>query len=41
MRKLCPRWKVYHEWMGCDPFDKMLVALCKVTVNEKNEMSNF
>jgi len=37
--KLCPSWKVYQGWMGCDPFDSIAIALCEVTVNNVYEMS--
>jgi hypothetical protein len=32
--KLCPSWKVYQGWMGCDPFDSIAIPLCEVTVNK-------
>src|SRR4029453_17232941 len=34
MMKLCPSWKVYQGWMGCDPFDSIAIPLCEVTVNK-------
>ncbi len=39
MRKLGASWKVYQGWMGCDPFDRLALALGEVTVNNKYEMS--
>jgi hypothetical protein len=33
MMKLCPSWKVYQGWLGCDPFDNIALPLCEVTVN--------
>jgi len=41
MTKLCPGRKVYQGVWGYDPLNKMPLALGKVTVNNKNEMSNF
>jgi hypothetical protein len=38
MMKLCPSWKVYQGWMGCDPFDRIAIPLCEVTVNNVYEM---
>ena len=35
MMKLCPSWKVYQGWMGCDPFDSIGITLYEVTVNEQ------
>ncbi len=37
MMKLCPSWKVYQGWMGCDPFDSIAIPLCEVTVNNVYE----
>jgi hypothetical protein len=39
MMKLCPSWKVYQGWMGCDPFDSISIPLREVTVNNVYEMS--
>jgi hypothetical protein len=39
MMKLCPSWKVYQGWIGCDPFDSMAIPLCEVTVNNVYEMN--
>ena len=36
--KLCPSWKVYQGWMGCDPFDSIAIPLCEVTVNNVYEI---
>jgi hypothetical protein len=38
MMKLCPSWKVYQGWMGCDLFDSIALPLCEVTVNNVYEM---
>jgi|GraSoiStandDraft_51_1057287.scaffolds.fasta_scaffold245457_1 hypothetical protein len=39
MMKLCPSWKVYQGWMGCDPFDSIAIPLCEVTVKNMYEMN--
>jgi hypothetical protein len=36
--KLCPSWKVYQGWMGCDPFDNIAIPLYEVTVNNVYEI---